>query len=109
MFDLKLLEDLRSREAATRRSAARLLAASADASAVEPLLWALDDPDEWVRVEAVSGLGKLYKPRALQPLIAVADRDPGPSARERVAWALGEMGDPRARVRRSAADVLSRD
>jgi len=63
--------------------------------AVEPLIKALGDSDEYVRKKAAEALGKIGDARAVKPLIkALGDSDMG--VRENAAWALGEIGDARA-------------
>jgi len=57
------------------------------------------DTDSRARYEAVIALGKLATSRAVPPLLALLKDDADPLAchvREKAAWALGEIGDPRA-------------
>ena len=86
--------------------------------AVEPLIAALKDENEYVRQAAAEVLGKIGDARAVEPLIA-ALKDESFSVRAAAARALGEIKDPRAvepliaalkdesfSVRRAAAEAL---
>jgi HEAT repeat protein len=64
-------------------------------SAVEPLIAALRDQDQYVREAAARALGRLDDSRAVEPLVAVL-RDNYSSVRKAAAWALGMLGDLRA-------------
>jgi HEAT repeat protein len=63
--------------------------------AVEPLIAALNDIDDSVRLDAVLVLGKIGDPRAVEPLI-VALNDKYRFVRSSAAEVLGKIGDPRA-------------
>ncbi len=86
-----------------------------DAHAVEPLIAALRDSDEWVRSSAVDALRAIAisDARAVESLIAVL-RDPDADVRERVVDALEAIGDVRtvepliAALRDPDADVRGR-
>jgi HEAT repeat protein len=78
-----------------RKSAATALGDLGDERAVEPLIEALQDEDNFVRKMAATACGKLHDRKAVEPLIeALADEDP--FVRERAAQALGKIGDSRA-------------
>ena len=93
---------------------------------VRVLAGVLGDADEGVRTEAAQGLGEIRDPLAVGPLIeALEDRDieipedrqehrslqrktrRRPCFRERVVWALGQIGDPQAVE--ALATALERD
>ena len=73
--------------------AAQRLRSIGDASAVEPLIAALQDPSDSVRLEAVRGLSAIRDVRAVDPLIeAVTD----PITMMEAIGALAVLGDSRA-------------
>jgi HEAT repeat protein len=74
-----------------RASAARLLGASRDSEAVEPLIRALQDLDPEVRLAAARSLGKLKDTRAVEPLL-YASGDQEFEVREAADSALDGMG-----------------
>ena len=43
---------------------------------------------------AARGLGAMKDPRAVEPLLAAATKDPRPAVRFRAVEALGRLGDP---------------
>ena len=55
---------------------------------------------------AASALGKLRAAEAIEPLLALLEREPGPQVRQYAIKALGSVGDERARatLERIAAD-----
>jgi hypothetical protein len=63
---------------------------------LDGLIRAMQDPDIAVRAEAVSSLGNLGDPKAVEPLISTLDGDSDPYVRSLAAKSLGEIGDPRA-------------
>ncbi len=71
------------------------------------LVSALIDPDGNVRRLAASALGKLRAAEAVEPLLALLEREPGPQVRQYAIKALGEIGDERAQaaLERIAADA----
>jgi len=87
--------------------------------AVPQLITLLSDSDAWVRMAAARALGELHDHRAVAQLIATLPDDNW-RVREVVVWALSEMknpgavtalctvllSDPRAEVRRGAAEAL---
>lgn len=73
-LDSELLDALASPDAQTRRAAARLCGAFRLAEAVPWLSDLLQDEDEAVRVEAARGLGQTGGRRAVEALMASADR-----------------------------------
>jgi HEAT repeat protein len=86
--------------------------------AFQVLVAALHDPDEQVRISAISRLGSIDRPDAVAPLTAVA-ADPVPRVRARAAYAFGRLGsaaatpallrllgDPDRHVRDQARDAL---
>jgi HEAT repeat protein len=78
-----------------RQRAAIALSTEGDASAVEPLIKALDDSDDFVRDFSVRALGSLRDSRAVEPLIKALD-DKSLLVRRSAATALGSIGDSRA-------------
>jgi len=87
--------------------------------AVPQLITLLSDSDDWVRMAGARALGELHDHRAVAQLIATLS-DNNWRVRELVVWALSEMknaravtalctvllSDPRAEVRRGAAEAL---
>lgn len=64
-----LVEALRrAKDSRVRAKAAHALCAVRDSGAVEPLIDALQDEDEWVRSVAARSLGRLGDRRAVDPL-----------------------------------------
>ena len=88
-------------------------------SAVPQLMTLLNDSDAWVRMAAARALGELHDHRAVTQLVATLSDDNW-RVRELVVWALSEtkdaravtvlctvlVSDPRAEVRRGAAEAL---
>ena len=66
-----------------RPMAAEALGSIADTRAVEPLIAALKDREEFVADEAATALGKLGDRRAVEPLIAVVKDRNSPCPRGR--------------------------
>jgi len=108
-----------------RRSAAEALGRLGTEAAIPPLVEALEDEWEWVRVDAAAALGRIGGPlaavglvgalrdahwnvrtQARRALVAIgapaveplarAAADPDPGLRWRVAWALGRIGGDEA-------------
>jgi len=78
-----------------RKSAATALGDLGDERAVEALIEALKDEDNFVRKMAATACGKIRGRKAVEPLIeALADDDP--FVRERATESLGKIGDDRA-------------
>ncbi|MCS6853011.1 MAG: HEAT repeat domain-containing protein [Gemmataceae bacterium] len=71
-------------------------AANPPGSALETYLQLLADPDEQVRLESVTQLGRLRSERAIDPLAATLAGDRSPAVRDAAARALGLIGSPRA-------------
>ncbi len=71
----------------------------------------LSDPDENVRLAAVTRLGRTRARRAVDPLSATLAGDRSHAVREAAARALGLIGDPRAMpaLRRASTDDGDRD
>ncbi|MEV4756304.1 HEAT repeat domain-containing protein [Micromonospora sp. NPDC049559] len=89
-----------------------------DARAFRVLVQALRDPDDRVRVSAISRLGSTGRPDAVAPLVALAD-DEAARVRSMVSYALGRLGaeeatpallrlrhDPDRDVRERAVEAL---
>ena len=91
-----LLDYLKDESEYVRRAAVEVLnrVVTTEARAVEPLLSALEDEDWWVRERAIDALAKSADARALEPLVAMIDRDQ--KAVPAVMRALGAIGGPRA-------------
>ena len=104
-----------------RRNAAIVLGILRKASAVQPLLEALQDEHAEVRARSACALGEIGDPSAVEPLTEKL-RDVNDEVRIFSARALGEIGDERAshalieamnynrcpEVRQSAADALGK-
>jgi HEAT repeat protein len=80
-----------------RVSAAYALGLLGDPQAIEPLIQKLDDQTEDARVRgtAAEALGDLRDPAGVMPLIAALN-DPSAEVRFWAAFAVGQLGDPRA-------------
>ena len=89
------LQQLKSKNPATRLQVVEKLAADEDPDGFEPLLSVLADDDIAVRKAAAKGLGKIRAEGAVDSLIA-ALRDPHPEMRQAVAQALKAIGDRKA-------------
>jgi hypothetical protein len=87
-----------------RGACAAGLAQFKDDEAFNALIAALADQDDLVQEQAARAIGRLQNVRAVMPLIEVLKNTrENPSVRARVASALGDMGDPRAREALSEA------
>ncbi len=73
---------------------------------MEPLVKALRDKESEVRAEAVSSLGKINDPRAVEKLIP-ALQDEKEEVRRTAAIALGKFKDPRAVERLIASFMMN--
>ena len=82
-------------EAGYARDAVDVLAETAPAWAIDPLIALLGHTDKHVRKGAVDALGKIGTP-AVQPLIIALGSEKDRWARQAVARALGRIGDARA-------------
>ena len=74
------------------------LGESGDINNTPELITALTDADGNVRRLAASALGKLRAVAAVEPLLALIEREPGPQVRQYAIKALGAIGDERARA-----------
>ena len=83
---------LKSRNIFERASAAHSLGESGDKWALQPLIEALDDPVDAVRLNAAAALGKLGSPAAIDPLKRCLDSESS-DLRQRAAMALAELGE----------------
>lgn len=90
-----LIEQLRSDNPKTRRTAADALGEAGIAAAAPHIIPLLKDTDDYVRQAAARALGELKAKDAVTPLIA-ALKDPDPYVRSYAAWALGEIKDSKA-------------
>ena len=78
-----------------RCKSALALGKSKDKRAVEPLIVAMTDANEFVRMDVACSLGQIGDTRAVEPLIYALHDSHGYVRRE-AALALGELGDIRA-------------
>jgi HEAT repeat protein len=113
------LRQLKSKNSATRESAARKLGVSNDLRAVDALLTVLNDSELGVRMEAASALGRIGDKRAVEPLLGLL-ADPNWTVTNAGSDALVQIGkaavEPllqalkgkNAAIRRDAASVLGR-
>jgi HEAT repeat protein len=88
-----LIERLKNSDASTRQHAAFNLLKTKDPRVVEPLITALTDPNDYVRILAADELGYVGDPRAVGPLIANF-KDVDGNSRASAAEALGKIGAP---------------
>ncbi len=86
------LTKLRSKKNELRLSAAGTLAHIPAAENKEPLLKALEDPDEWVREKACDALFNLGDPETADAFLTALE-DSNRFVRQTAAKALGELGD----------------
>ncbi|MFL5733418.1 MAG: HEAT repeat domain-containing protein [Chloroflexia bacterium] len=91
-----IIAALLSPDAPERRKAALALGVRGDLTAVEPLIAACEDRNNWVRMAAARSLGKLKDPRALDALRKRVEEDRDKEVRRSAATALGALGDKRA-------------
>ncbi|MBW4697898.1 MAG: HEAT repeat domain-containing protein [Aphanocapsa lilacina HA4352-LM1] len=92
----QLLQDLRGADVNRRMLAARAFSEIQDARAVPALIEMLDDDCPLVRVSAAYAVGRNPCSEAVEPLIAVLDRDWNGYVRKGLVWALGNCCDARA-------------
>ena len=83
-------------EFVVRNHAAWSLGQIGDPQAVQPLIKALGDENEFVRRRAAWSLGQIGDSQAVQPLIKKALEDEDPLVREHAVRSLGQIGDPQA-------------
>ncbi|MBI5293113.1 MAG: RecQ family ATP-dependent DNA helicase [Chloroflexi bacterium] len=81
-----------------RAARVHALGESGDIDVAPELITALADADGNVRRLAASALGKLRTVAAVEPLLALIEREPGPQVRQYAIKALGTIGDERART-----------
>jgi HEAT repeat protein len=91
-----LQEAARDRDAAVRATAVEALGEQPDAAALATLLERLHDKDAFVRRQAARAIGRRRASGATIPLIARLIREKDPEVKRAIAWALGQIGDPRA-------------
>lgn len=89
------LQQLKSKDAATRKQAVEMLGNGQGKRVVEPLARSLKDPDESVRQAAAEALVRIGR-AAFEPLIEMLN-DADWSVRSLTVVILGRIGDPRAR------------
>lgn len=82
-----------TRDPAVRRASAMALGAILDDAVIDPLVRALEDPDEAVRAFAIQGLSRRKHPGVIAPLRAALD-DRDVLVRLNAAAALAHHGDP---------------
>ncbi len=80
----------------SRLEALRELSEIEDHRVTEALLDTLEDPASGLRDRAAEALGKLKTPEAVEPLVRALQEPSDWRLLEYAAWALGEIGDPRA-------------
>ena len=86
----KYIEQLAHESTPYRLRAVEALGACADPRAVDPLVTALNDPENEVRWVVTQALGRLRDDRAVGPLLLLTEPDRW--ARRGAAWALGRSG-----------------
>lgn len=79
-----------------REGACKTLGKIGDVQALEPLILALDDPEESVRYQATIALGQIGDTKAVNPLITILKHKNDPLVRSEAAKSLGLIGDPTA-------------
>ena len=79
----------------TRWQAAQALGELSDTRAVKPLVKALDDSNQWVRIVAAEALGQIGDPEAVPPLVNALD-DNSIWVRRASVVALGHIGAPQS-------------
>jgi HEAT repeat protein len=67
-----------------------------DARSVDPIIGALNDEDNEVRLRAAEALGQLKNAASVDSLIESLKNDADWKIREMAAWALGQINDPRS-------------
>ncbi len=87
--------DLAARPWKTRWQAAQALGELKDAQAVQSLIAALDDKNQWVRIVAAEALGQIGDRSAMHALVFALD-DPSIWVRRACVVALGQIGDEQA-------------
>ena len=102
-------EARRAAREVTREMAAQRGGGIATQLAVPPLIGALDDADSQVRAAAVTALGSLGDPRAVEALARAVRTDTDARVREMAAHSLGQLEDARAVPALSAALREDRD
>jgi HEAT repeat protein len=65
-----------------------------DSRSVDPIIGALKDEDQGVRLRAAEALGQLKNAAATDPLIEILRNDENSDVRQKAAWALGQICDP---------------
>jgi HEAT repeat protein len=88
----ELTNDLDSPYEPVRIRAVKELSKILDRRVVNPLIYALKDESEFVRLEACKGLGELKHPRAVEPMGMLLLKEEETFVRKECAWALGNMG-----------------
>ncbi len=78
-----------------RRNAAWYLGRQRDSRIIDPLIKAIHDPDDDVRLRVVEALGNLRDDRAVMPLVSALAEE-NPKIRAQVVASLGRQGDFRA-------------
>ena len=79
-----------------RPSGSRSSESAASAAAIAGLVGAISDTDVEVRRAAISALGELEDPRAIEALMQALRSDEDAEVRKTAAWALGQLEDERA-------------
>ena len=80
-----------------------------DARSVDPIIGALNDEDNDVRLRAAEALGQLKNATAVDSLIESLKNDADWEIRDMAAWALGQIDDPRSTDPLSYASVKDAD
>lgn len=86
-----------SMSSSVREACAAVLTATRDPRALQALMDALEDPNEWIRVLAIKALGSVENQQATPRLLALIEQDRVPGHVKRQALrSLGQLGDKRA-------------
>ena len=91
-----LLDLITRADRRTRTWAAFGLGYLADPRTLDHILPMLHDPEPSVRKSAAGAIGRINRPSAVEPLLALLQTEPDYSVRDTLLWSLGQLGDARA-------------